>query len=65
MDVTKESILAVMQQRRQSIHTTRADIDRIIEARHTGRWNLVYHSRLYRLYGAEYCELLEVIARAR
>lgn len=64
-DVTRESVLTAMQQRRQSLHITRADIDRVIEARHTGRWHLVYRSRLYRLYGAEYCELLEVIARAR
>ena len=64
-DVTSESVLTAMQQRRQSLHTTRADIDRIIEARQTGRWNAVYHSRLYRLYGAEYCELLEIIAGAR
>ncbi len=58
--MTPEAILTAMRRRRQSIHATRADIARIVEARRTGDWAPVYQSRLYRLYSAEYCELLEV-----
>ncbi|NMP24597.1 hypothetical protein [Sulfobacillus harzensis] len=61
--MTVDAILTEMRRRRQSIHTTRADIDRITEARRTGRWERVYRSRLYRIHSAEYCELLEVAAR--
>ena len=61
--MTAEAILMEMRRRRQSIHTTRADIDRIAEARQTGDLTPVHQSRLYRLHSAECCELLEVTRR--
>ncbi|MCL5116600.1 MAG: hypothetical protein M1272_05555 [Firmicutes bacterium] len=61
--MTPEAILTEMRRRRQSIHTTQADIERIAEARRTARWGRVHQSRLYRIHSAEYCELLEVTAR--
>lgn len=42
-------------------HTTKADIKRIEEAKQSGDWSAVYNSRLYRLHGGEYCELLSVM----
>jgi len=42
-------------------YTTQADVKRIQDAKDTGNWEAVYKSRLYKLHGGEYCELLSVI----
>ena len=61
--MTSDAILMEMQRLRSVFHATRADIDRIAEARRTGCWTAVHRSRLYRLHSAEYCTLLEVTAQ--
>ena len=63
--MTPDMILIEMHRRRRVLHATRADIDRIAEARRTGCWTAVHRSRLYRFHSAEYCELLEVIAQKK
>jgi len=42
-------------------YTTLADVRRIQKAKESGDWTKVYNSRLYKLHGGEYCELLSVM----
>jgi hypothetical protein len=49
--------------RPEKSYTSLSDITRVLHAQETTNWNEVYSSRLYRLHGGEYCELLSVIHR--
>ena len=56
-----KNALEEIKSKREKSYTTIADVKRIINAMETDDWNEVKNSRLYRLHGGEYCELLGII----
>lgn len=58
-----KNVLKEISDRRSESYTTEADIKRIAEAMEDNNWEEVKKSRLYRLHGGEYCELLSVMHR--
>jgi hypothetical protein len=48
---------------RYKSYTNRFDIKRIMNAMESGEWEEVKKSRLYKLHGGEYCELLSILHR--
>jgi hypothetical protein len=49
--------------KRYESYTKKSDIKRIMNAMESGEWEEVKKSRLYKLHGGEYCELLSILHR--
>lgn len=50
-----------MSKRNSKKHWSKKDIENILNAQETGNWIKVKESKLYNMYGGEYCSLLEAI----
>lgn len=47
----------------EPLMATPRDLARIREARKNGNWQAVHQSKLYRQFGGQFCQLLELLAR--
>ena len=56
-----QSIDKYMRSCREKKHWSKKDIEIILSAIETDNWTNVKLSKLYNVYGAEYCSLLEAI----
>lgn len=56
-----EKIGNYMKVNREKKHWSINDIENILKAKKTDNWEIVKNSKLYKIYGGEYCCLLQVI----
>jgi hypothetical protein len=58
---TYHQIVEEMKKHRSKKHWSKKDLEKIMLAKMSGRWEEVYGSKLYNDYGGEFCSLLEVL----